>query len=141
MLIIGVGCNAVVVGHGATWFLVFGDPTRSDYLVSAGGYGAGAAVLVLAAIGVTGLGGPRRAGYTSWILAAVLGALALRASVIAAGLPDDSRWNSPLDGAGGVLLVPLAWPLMVAGIMGGWQLANRRARVAARPARRQDGWS
>jgi len=42
--------------------VVVGPHRRSDYLVSAGGYGAGAAVVLLAAVGVAVLYGPVWAG-------------------------------------------------------------------------------
>ncbi|MBA3618088.1 MAG: hypothetical protein H0W56_00545 [Acidothermales bacterium] len=45
--------------------VVVGPHRRSDYLVSAGGYGAGAAVVLLAAVGVAVLYGPVWAGRMS----------------------------------------------------------------------------
>lgn len=128
-LIVGTALNGLVVGYGAIWFQLFGERAdRSDYLVSAGGYGAAAGVLVFAAVGVAGLGGPVWAGRVSASLAVALAVLAVRSAGIAAGLPDDHDSNGPLDGAGGVLALPWTWPLLVAGIRGGHRLLTSHPR-------------
>ena len=58
--------NGVVVGYGAVWFQLFGETADAeDYLVSAGGYGAAAVVLVLAVPGILTHRGPRR--LRSWV--------------------------------------------------------------------------
>ncbi len=127
VLILATAVNGVVVGYGAVWFQLFGDrPGRNDYLVSAGGYAAGSLVLASAIVGILGLDGPRRAAWLAGILAVVLALLATRSAVVAAGLPADAFPNGPLDGAGGVLLLPWTWPLLIAGVRGLSRLRNRR---------------
>ena len=47
--VLATALNGVVVGYGAVWFQLFGESADAeDYLVSAGGYGAAAVVLLLA---------------------------------------------------------------------------------------------
>jgi hypothetical protein len=129
VLIVGTALNGLVVGYGAIWFQLFGERAdRGDYLVSAGGYAAAAAVLVLAAVGVAGLRGPVWAGRASASLAVVLAVLAARSAGIAAGMPEDHGFNGPLDGAGGVLALPWTWPLLVAGVRGAHRLLHSRPR-------------
>ncbi len=97
-----------------------------DYLVSAGGYAAAAGVLVFAAVGVAGLRGPKTAGWTALALGVALGLASVTSLSRATELPVEPAYSGPLDGAGGVLLVPLAWPLLVAGVRGGYRLYRDR---------------
>ncbi|MDQ3358081.1 MAG: hypothetical protein M3520_04325 [Actinomycetota bacterium] len=127
VLIIGVALNGVVVGYGAIWFQLFGEAAdRSDYLVSAGGYAAAAGVLVFAAVGVAGLRGPKAAGWTALMLGVALALAALTSLSRATELPVERAHSGPLDGVGAVLLVPLACPMLVAGVRGGYRLVSSR---------------
>ena len=66
--------NGVVVGYGVVWFQLFGETADAeDYLVSAGGYGAAAVVLVLAVPGILTHRGPRWLAWAAGASAAVLG--------------------------------------------------------------------
>ncbi len=122
-----VALNGVVVGYGAIWFQLFGEAAdRSDYLVSAGGYAAAAGVLVFAAVGVAGLPGPKAAGWTALMLGVALALAALTSLSRATGLPVERAHSGPLDGVGAVLLVPLACPMLVAGVRGGYRLVSSR---------------
>ena len=125
LLILSTAANGVVVGYGVLWFQLFGESAdRSDYLVSAGGYGAAALVQLVAAVGVAGLRGPRSAGWTAVGLAVALLALAAGSASRAADLPAG-RWDdSLLDGVGGVLCLPWAWVLVAAGIAGTMRLCR-----------------
>lgn len=127
-LIVCVSLNGVIVGLGAIMLGFSGSAQRSDHLVSAGGYGAAATVLVFAAIGVAGLRGPVWAGRAAAAAAVVLAALAGRSAMVASSLADDDNWNGPLDGIGGVVLVPFSWPLLIAGVRGGYRLATGTVR-------------
>jgi hypothetical protein len=129
VLIVCVTLNGVIVGLGAVTFVFFGAAQRSDFLVSAGGYGAAATVLVFAVVGVAGLNGPVWAGRTAAVAAVLLAALAASSAMTAATMADDGGWNGPLDGVGGVVLVPFAWPLIIAGLRGGYRLLRGTARV------------
>lgn len=123
-LILSVGVNGVIVGLGAIMLGFSGSAQRSDYLVSAGGYGAAATVLVFGVVGVAGLNGPAWAGRTAAVAAVLLAALAVRSAIVASSMADDANWNGPLDGIGGVVLVPFAWPLLIAGVRGGYRLST-----------------
>jgi hypothetical protein len=127
-LIICVSLNGVIVGVGAIVLVFSGSAQRSDYLVSAGGYGAAATVLVFAVVGVAGLNGPVWAGRAAAAVAVLLAALAMRSAMVASSLADDNNWNGPLDGIGGVVLVPFSWPLLIAGVRGGYRLATGTVR-------------
>lgn len=127
-LIICVSLNGVIVGFGAIILVFSGSAQRSDYLVSAGGYGAAATVLVFAAVGAAGLNGPVWAGRAAAAVAVLLAALAVRSAMVASSLADDNNWNGPLDGIGGVVLVPFSWPLLIAGVRGGYRLATGTVR-------------
>jgi hypothetical protein len=126
LLILATAANGAVVGYGVLWFQLFGESAdRSDCLVSAGGYGTAALVLLVAAVGVAGLRGPRCAGWTAVALAVALLVLAAGSASRAADLPAG-RWDdSPLDGVGGVLCLPWAWVLVAAGIAGTLRLCRR----------------
>ena len=128
VLVVCVTLNGVIVGVGAVTLVFLGSAQRSDYLVSAGGYGAAAVVLVFAVVGAAGLNGPVWAGRTAALAALVLAALAARSAWTAATMADDGNWNGPLDGIGGVVLVPFAWPLLIAGLRGGYRLLRGAAR-------------
>lgn len=124
--------NGVVVGYGVVWFQLFGStPDVEDYRVSAGGYGAAAAVLALGAVGLAG-----RRGTPPWLVvlagvaASVLAVLAAGSVVQSTtadqvGIPVDGPWT----GAGGVIWAPWTWALVWLGVDRLWQMIGApRAR-------------
>ena len=116
LLTIGTG---LVVGYVSVWLQFFGETAdREDYLVSAGGYGAGAAA---ALVGLLSL---RRLRVATWILwicaagAALLGLLALSSLSSARTAERDSLVvSSWTDGAGGVAACPWTWVVVVLGLL------------------------
>jgi hypothetical protein len=113
---VATALNGLVVGYGSVWFQLFGDSAdRSDYLVSAGGYLAASAVLAVGVCGASRLA-VRRGGRVAVIVVAMLLALGGLSSVQMAGSAERSSIEqSPLDGAGGVLMLPWAWVLLWSG--------------------------
>lgn len=83
-------------------------------------------MLVFAAVRVAGLPGPKAAGWTALMLGVALALAALTSLSRATRLPVEPAYDGLLDGAGGVLLVPLARPLLVAGVRGGYRLVSSR---------------
>lgn len=126
--------NGVLVGYGAVWLRFFGETADAkDYRVSAGGYGAAALVLALAALGIPTHRGPRWLAWAAGVSAAILSVLA--ANSAAASLraePDTSPINTAWDGIGGVLWAPWTWVLVVLGVHGLYRLmyGGRSARGA-----------
>ena len=118
--------NGVVVGYGAVWFQLFGETADAeDYLVSAGGYGAAAVVLVLAVPGILTHRGPRWLAWAAGASAAVLGLLAagsLAASTRAeqSASPVSTGW----DGIGAVMWAPWTWVLVALGVQGLYRLVQ-----------------
>ncbi|MEV6599304.1 hypothetical protein AB0M36_20985 [Actinoplanes sp. NPDC051346] len=127
VLISCTAVNGVAVGYGSLWFLNL-SLSRGDYLISGGGYAAAAVVLMFAAVGAAGLRGPLSVVYGSLLLAVVLVALAVRSFMIAADYSPGASWDSPWDGAGGVLCLPWTWPLLLCGIVGAYRLISERDR-------------
>jgi hypothetical protein len=119
--------NGVVVGYGSLRFLQLSS-SRGDYLVSGGGYAAASVVLTFAAVGAAGLRGPLSVILGSPLLAVVLAALAVRSFTIAAESSPSAGWDSPWDGAGGVLVAPWTWLLLSCGILGTYRLISGRGR-------------
>jgi hypothetical protein len=118
--------NGVLVGYGVVWFQLFGEAADAeDYLVSAGGYGAAAVVLVLAVPGILTHRGPRWLAWAAAASAAVLGLLAV-GSLAAATHAEQSA--SPIstgwDGIGAVMWGPWTWVLVALGIHGLYRLAQ-----------------
>jgi hypothetical protein len=111
--------NALVVGWVSVWFQLFGETAdREDYLVSAGGYAAGA---VAGALGLLAL---RRLQVTSWVFwlsaAGVTCLLPLALSSYSSARSTDDRGpgiNGWVDGAGGVLALPWTWVVVVLGLL------------------------
>jgi hypothetical protein len=116
-----------VVGYGAVWFQLFGDTADAeDYQVSAGGYGAAAAVLLLAVLAVLAFRRPRWLAFGAAGVAALYTLLALRSAQLAGDVDDrgpglDSAW----DGIGGVALMPWSLVLVVLGTLGVARLVRR----------------
>ncbi|GAA2124130.1 hypothetical protein GCM10009843_20500 [Nocardioides bigeumensis] len=124
--------NGLVVGWVSVWFQLFGDTAdRDDYLVSTGGYAAGAVA------GLLGLLALRRLEVTSWVFwlcavgAGCLVPLAL-SSLSSAGSADDrgAGIDTWVDGAGGVLALPWTWVVVVLGLLA---LVGRGPRRATSP--------
>lgn len=131
--IVATALNGVVVGYGVVWFQLFGDsPDAEDYLVSAGGYGAAAVVLLLAVPGIVARHGPRWLAWTAGTSAVLLGLLAV-GSLAASRQAEQS--SSPLstawDGIGAVMWGPWTWVLVVLGVQGLHRIvrAGRTSRV------------
>lgn len=118
--------NGVVVGYGAIWLQFFGDsPDASDYVVSAGGYGAAAAVLALAVPAVLTHGGPRWLVLPTALLSCALGLMAI--SSVAAAVqaePATGAGDGAWDGIGGVLWGPWTWALVLLGLRGAHRLVS-----------------
>jgi hypothetical protein len=112
--------NGVVVGYGAVWLQLFGDPADAeDYRVSAGGYGAAAAVLALAVVAILTHRGQRWLARSAGATAAVMGVLAASSAAAAARAePVSSPINTAWDGIGGVLWAPWTWALVALAIHG-----------------------
>ena len=115
---VATAISGVVVGYGVLWFQLFGEtPDAEDYLVSAGGYGAAAAVLALGAPALLAHGAPRWSAIASGWAALALGLLAVTSAVSVSGAERsgatiDTAW----DGIGGVLWAPWTWLLVVLGV-------------------------
>lgn len=118
LAVVATALNGVVVGYGVLWLQFFGDtPDAEDYTVSAGGYGAAAAVLALAVPAVLAFRGPRWLAFPAGVSAALLGLLALGSAAAAAGaVRDDRPIDTVWDGVGGVLWAPWTWVLVVLGL-------------------------
>ena len=131
LLTIGTG---FVVGYGSIWFQLFGDrPDAGDYRISAGGYACAAVVLALGAAGILSFRGPPLLAGASVAFATVYVLLALRSVQLAAvAEPDD--YDSALDGAGGVIGMPWAWPLVVLGVLGPIRSVRRRTSSGQAPS-------
>jgi hypothetical protein len=120
-----------VVGYVSVWFQLFGETAdREDYLVSMGGYAAGAAA------GLIGLLSLRRLAVAPWVFwmccigALCLVPLALASYTSAQSAERDSVVISPwTDGAGGVLACPWVWVVVVLGLLA--LLGRGPARVTA----------
>ena len=118
--VIATGLNGVVVGYGAIWFQLFGDTADAeDYLVSAGGYGAAALVLVLAVPAILHHRAPAWLLWPTVASAVVLGMLAVgSAAASARAEPASLPLNTAWDGIGGVLWAPWTWALIGLGLHG-----------------------
>ena len=116
--VVATALGGVVVGYGVLWLQLFGEtPDAEDYTVSAGGYGAAAAVLALAVPAVLGFRGPRWLAFPAGVSAALLGLLALGSASAASGaVRDDRPIDTVWDGVGGVLWAPWTWVLVVLGV-------------------------
>lgn len=120
--LVATALNGVVVGYGAVWLQFFGDrPSREDYLVSAGGYLAAAAVIAVALSAAPSL----QVGRTSMVAVGVVAGLLLLAGMNsvsnAVSLPTESLTVSgPLDGVGGVVLLPWSWVLIYLSVRRIW---------------------
>lgn len=115
--VVATALNGVVVGYGVLWLQFFGEtPDAEDYTVSAGGYGAAAAVLALAVPALLTFHGPRWLAFPAGGSAVLLGLLALGSAAAAAGaVRDDRPIDTVWDGVGGVLWAPWTWVLVVLG--------------------------
>jgi hypothetical protein len=111
--------TGLVVGWLAVELQFFGaSPDADDYEMAAGGYGAGALLLLLGALAVHLLGAPRWQMYVALGSAGLLIVLALSAvSEISSAEPGDG-YASWVDGAGGVAACPWTWPLVVLAVWG-----------------------
>ena len=123
--VVATTLNGILVGYGAIWLQFFGETADAeDYLVSAGGYGAAAGVLVLAVSAILTHRAPRWLVWPTGVAAAVLALLAVNS--IAASVhaePVPSPMNTAWDGIGGVLWAPWTWALVALGIHGLYRLA------------------
>ena len=118
--VVATALNGVVVGYGAVWIQFFGETADAeDYRISAGGYGAAAAVLALAVVGILT---HRASRWPAWVAGMSAAALALLAagSVGAAGGPDRilAHPGTVLDGVGYVVWAPWTWALVALGAHG-----------------------
>lgn len=118
--------TGVVVGYGSVWLQFFGDTAdRGDYLVSVGGYGAAAGVLLVAAGGIPRHGGRGAARVLLVVTAVVFGALAARSAGLAGPAERAGVPNGPLDGIGGVLACPWVWVLVACSVRSMWSVVSR----------------
>lgn len=119
--------NGVLVGYGSVWLQFFGETADAeDYRVSAGGYGAAAAVLALAVVGILTHGAPRWLAWAAAGTTAILAILAVNSAVASAQAePVSSPINTAWDGIGGVLWAPWTWALVALGIHGLYRLTQR----------------
>lgn len=123
--VVATTLNGILVGYGAIWLQFFGETADAeDYRVSAGGYGAAAAVLVLAVPAILTHRAPRWLVWPTGVAAGVLALLAVNS--IAASVhaePVPSPINTVWDGIGGVLWAPWTWALIGLGIHGLYRFA------------------
>lgn len=118
--VVATALNGVLVGYGAIWLQFFGETAdAADYRVSAGGYGAAAAVLVLAVVAILTHRGPRWLAWVTGVSALTLGLLAASSAAEStqaepAAVPTNTVW----DGMGGVLWAPWTWALVGLGLHG-----------------------
>jgi hypothetical protein len=126
--------NGVVVGYGAIWIQFFGATADAgDYAVSAGGYGAAAAVLALAVPAILTHRGPRWLVWSTSLSVVVLGLLAARSAEASAHAARRALLvNSAWDGIGCVLWAAWTWALVALGIHGLRQLFARPVREGIR---------
>jgi hypothetical protein len=117
--------TGLVVGYFPLWLDLGSDPGRSDYTISAGGYGAGGVVLAVGALGLTGLGGPRLAAWAAGVGALVLALFAASSARSAAAIEPDTYPTSFWEGSGAVLLTPWCWVLLSAGALGVYYRVRR----------------
>ena len=126
--VLATALNGVVVGYGAVWFQLFGESADAeDYLVSAGGYGAAAVVLLLAVPAILTHRAPRWLVVPTGVAAGLLGLMAVGSvgysvDAEASHIVSNNAW----DGIGGVLWAPWTWALVVLGIRGLYLLARDR---------------
>ncbi len=124
--------NGIVVGYGALWFQFGGSPDADDYRMSAGGYAAAAAVLLLS------LPALLRRGRSGWLVpvavvaSGVLGSLAAWSALRVGQGPSYGYWPV-LDGVGGVLWAPWTWLMVALGL----RALSRSGRT--RPSTRAPG--
>lgn len=132
-LLVLTALNGLVVGYGVIWFQLMGSqPDRSDYLVSAGGYGAAGVALVMGAAALIAYDGPR-------IVTAIAGPIGFLYVLLAvssfreAATAEDIGFASGTvwDGVGAVWLMPWTWPLLVLGVAAG-VTSVRRTLIRAR---------
>ena len=124
-----------VVGYGVVWFQIGGAPDAEDYLISAGGYAAAAALLAVALPALVAFRGPRWLVFGSSWISAMYVVLAVRSALLAAGAEDPGPGiNTALDGIGGVGLMPWAWAwaLLALGTAGTWRLVRGGVREPTR---------
>ena len=115
------------------WFQLFGETAdREDYLVSMGGYAAGAAA---ALIGLLSLRRLAVAPWVFWICA--IGALGLVPLALASYSSAQSAERDSVvistwtDGVGGVLACPWVWVVVVLGLLALLGRGPGRERVTA----------
>ena len=118
--------NGLVVGYGSVWLQFFGESADAeDYRVSAGGYGAAAAVLALAVVAILTHRGPRWLAWVAALSSIVLGALAVSSAQASTRAEQDSSpMNTAWDGIGGVLWAPWTWALVALAVHGIYRLAR-----------------
>ncbi|MEO5608611.1 MAG: hypothetical protein ABIQ61_09650 [Ornithinibacter sp.] len=126
--------NGALVGYGAIWLQFFGDsPDAGDYLLSAGGYGAAAAVLAFAVAAMLTHDGPRWLAWQTVALSCALALMATSSAIRAAQEePSSSTTDTVWDGIGGVLWGPWTWALVLLGLHGAHRLAVGSGRHADR---------
>ena len=135
LAVVSTALTGLVVGYGALWFQLGSGPVVEDYQVSAGGYGAAAALLL---VSVPALVAARRrilATGTTLVAALDVGlswnSWQAQFDAVHHGLANNDAW----DGIGGVLLSPTTWPLLVLALRAPYRLLRRRHReLTGRPA-------
>jgi hypothetical protein len=127
--VVATALNGLVVGYGAIWFQLFGESADAeDYQVSAGGYGAAAAVLALAVPAILAHRAPRWLVWPAGFSAVILGLLAVGSiSASSRAEPVRSPINTAWDGIGGVLWAPWTWALVALGLHGVYRFAFAKA--------------
>lgn len=125
-----------VVGYGAIWFQVGGVADAEDYQVSAGGYATAAVLLAISLPALVAFRGPRWLLLGASWFSALYVVLGARSALLASDTDDPGPGiNTALDGVGGVIGMPWAWPLLLLGVAGTFSLVRRRARELPRPGR------
>lgn len=120
------GATGLVVGWFNLYFHFFGESADAeDYAVATGAYAAAAAALLLGALATWAWTAPRWQLVLALLSAGLLAIFALDAAASISSAEPGSGINSWPDGAGGVLVCPWTWPLVVLGIWG--PLRGRRA--------------
>ncbi|MFI7598880.1 hypothetical protein [Actinoplanes sp. NPDC049681] len=139
-LIFTTALNGLIVGYFPMWLTagMAGNYDRGDYQWAAGGYGTAALVLLVAAAGIRGFHGPRHpAARTAAALAFVLGLFAAVFAVKVAREPASSGQILQVDdGIFPVLFMPWTMALLIAGLIGTYELCTGKRHTDSTPSAR-----